>query len=194
MAADWPPPSSCTSLVVPLARLTHPLTRTPHTHFALARFASIAHPPLCALGVCPVGLTLQTDVVQGARSALRTAYCPLWDELADANVQARRKLAPTVATVLLEAKNAVRRLVEGGGSSSASAAADGGEEGSDGEDLVDVTHAQHQAKRARREAETITIDDDDAIDPADTMTTENEPLQAAAAAPAVAPTKAKVER
>ena len=116
-----------------------------------------------------IGLTLRTDVVQAAQSAMRTAYSPLWDELGDGGLQARRALAPHVASALLEAKNAVRRLVEPPSSGSAaagsaaaatgSAAARGGGGGDDDDDLVDVTEARRQAKRAKVAAETIDLDD-----------------------------------
>jgi flagellar biosynthesis/type III secretory pathway protein FliH len=110
-----------------------------------------------------IGRTLQADVVRAAHTALRTAYCPLWDELADKNVQARRKLVPTCSDVLLETKNAVRRLVEGGrggGGGGGVAQAAGGHAGEgDDDDLVDMTDAQQQAKRARQAKETVDIDD-----------------------------------
>ena len=113
-----------------------------------------------------IGRTLERDVIQAAHSALKMSYCPLWDDLNDASLQARRKLAPRCAEVLLESKNAVRRLVENGNKNSApssSAAVTSGASGAgaedDDDDLVDVTEANRQAKRARQQEEAIELDD-----------------------------------
>ena len=58
---------------------------------------------------------------------------------------------------LLEARNACRRLAEGGKESPTKSV--GGEE-DDEDDLVDVTDAARKAKRARQEAATIELDDE----------------------------------
>ena len=118
-----------------------------------------------------IGTTLRKDVVHASQASLRTAYCPLWDELGDSSLRARRALAPGVQEVLLETRNAVRRLVEGsdgkggggrGGASGGGGAGSGGggagEE--DDEEIVDVTEVERQAKRARQQAEAIELDDE----------------------------------
>ena len=138
-----------------------------------------------------IGDSLRNDVVKGAHEALRVAYCPLWDELGDANLQARRALAPRVQEVLLEARNAVRRLAASGkdggkdGGKKGGVAADGGGGEDDDDELVDVTEAAQQAKRARQEADTITLDDGHGCDSDEWMAwgaqAENAPPQAATA-------------
>ena len=115
-----------------------------------------------------IGTTLRKDVVQASQASLRTAYCPLWDELGDSSLRARRALAPGVQEVLLETRNAVRRLVEGstgggrGGASGGGGAGGGGggDDEEEDEDLVDVTEVEQQAKRARQQAEAIELDDE----------------------------------
>ena len=59
-----------------------------------------------------IGKTLEKDVVHGAKASLTTTYSVLWDDVGEKVVAARRALAPKVADILLEAKNAVRRLAE----------------------------------------------------------------------------------
>ena len=104
-----------------------------------------------------IGKTLDQSLVQGACDALHTTYSPLWDELKDTSLQARRALAPKVQEVLLEARNACRRLAEGGKESPTKSV--GGDEDEE-DDLVDVTDAARKAKRARQEAATIELDDE----------------------------------
>ena len=152
-----------------------------------------------------IGSTLRKDVVQAAHESLRTAYCPLWDELQDRNVQARRALVPGVQDVLLETRNAVRRLVDGGNGGAAHGACDGGQmngstaDGSGGgghddddddDGLVDVTEAERQAKRQRQQANAIELDDEPLRD--DELL-ENAPPQAGAGAHAAAGTTVKPE-
>lgn len=156
-----------------------------------------------------IGGTLRKDVVQAAHKSLRTAYCPLWDELQDRNVQARRALVPGVQDVLLETRNAVRRLVDGsggdGGNGGAALGAGGGGHGhgsaaggggggghndDDDDELVDVTEAERQAKRQRQQANAIELDDEPLRD--DDLL-ENAPPQAGAGAHAAAGTAVKPE-
>jgi len=154
-----------------------------------------------------IGQTLRDDVVQAARAAMRTAYSPLWDEMEEGTVQARRALVPHVAAALLETKNAVRRLVEGGGAEGGrgdrggggdgsggggsgggdggggEGAADGAADGDEDEELVDVTEQRRQAKRAKQQQEAIELDDDDDVVPIDETlaAVENVPPHASAA-------------
>jgi hypothetical protein len=144
-----------------------------------------------------IGQTLRADVVQAARAAMRTAYSPLWDEMGEGTVQARRALVPHVAAALLETKNAVRRLVEGGGAEGGrgdrggggggdggggEGAADGAADGDEDEELVDVTEQRRQAKRAKQQQEAIELDDDDEVPIDETLAAvENVPPHASAA-------------
>jgi hypothetical protein len=138
---------------------------------------------------------------------MRTAYSPLWDEMGEGTVQARRALMPHVAAALLETKNAVRRLVEGGGAEGGrgdrggggdgsggggsgggdggggEGAADGAADGDEDEELVDVTEQRRQAKRAKQQQEAIELDDDDDVVPIDETlaAVENVPPHASAA-------------
>ena len=118
-----------------------------------------------------IGGTLRKDVVHAARATLCTAYCPLWDELGDKHVQARRALVPGVQECLLETRNALRRLAErgsgagaqstgAGGGSEAGGAGGGDGDGDDDADVVDVTEHERQAKRARQQADAIELDDE----------------------------------
>lgn len=110
-----------------------------------------------------IGKQLQKEVVATSLDQLLTAYTPLWDEMGDDCLRTRRKLAPKVAGLLIEADNAVRRLEgrrSGGVADGAAPSPD--EEEQESEDLMDTTEAHMKAKRMRQEEETIdlsTMDD-----------------------------------
>ena len=109
--------------------------------------------------------------MQGSLNALLTAYTPLWDEFGEDCLATRRRMRPKVAELVLETRNAVRRITgsdgacggTGGGASSSVGAActegGGGDEYDD--DVVDTTEANQQIKRQRLLESTIDLSDTD---------------------------------
>ena len=110
-----------------------------------------------------IGSELQSGLVQGTQSALRTNYTPAWGQVSADTVAVRRRLAPKCKDCLFEAHSAVRRLraggsgsgVGGGGSSSAAGASSSApqqqeDEQEEEDEIVDVTDAKMAEKRARQ--------------------------------------------
>jgi len=101
-----------------------------------------------------MGARLRLEVVDASLQLLRTTYTPLWDEMGENCLAARRLLQPKVAELLLGAERAVRRLGSDRGAPSNSVA-DGAED--PGDELIDTTEIHQQAKRQRQLEETIDL-------------------------------------
>lgn len=118
-----------------------------------------------------MGARLEKDVVDSSLKSLRTSFAPLWEEVSDEMLQARRSLVPKCKDILIEANNAVRRLEapapRGGGAASSEGGAAGGGSASldDDDEVADVTEERRAAKRKMQEEEAIDLSDSENVHP-----------------------------
>lgn len=97
-----------------------------------------------------IGKQLEAGLVDASLKSLRTSCSVVWDEVGEAALAERRRLAPRAREILLQATNAVRRL---------DAQPAGAAVGEEDAELVDVTEQARAAKRARQIEETIDLGD-----------------------------------
>lgn len=105
-----------------------------------------------------IGKQLEAGLVDASLKSLRTSCSVVWDEVGEAALAERCRLAPRAREILLQATNAVRRLdaQPAGAAAAAGCSAAVGEEDAE---LVDVTEQARAAKRARQIEETIDLGD-----------------------------------